>query len=111
MTETRGYKSFPPEYFTILDRVEKLAPGQDFRIGPFTKGGATTGRRSFYRFRKALAEEANKGDQFADTYVNVGNTLKLELLELPQFQGPGQWWIVFGLNPLVSAVRRLEAAR
>jgi hypothetical protein len=112
-----GYRSFPPEYFTILDRVERLTPSGDFRIGPFARKDAMAGRRSFYRFRNALNEEAATGDAYANRYKDIANLLKLELLEVPPLRlanGPpltaaaGQWQIVFALNPIVAAIRRLE---
>lgn len=100
-----GYRSFPPEYFAVLDRIEGLRPREDFRIGPFKKKDAMAGRRSFYRFRNALNEEAEKGDDFAATQSNTANLLKIEIA------GEGDdCFIVFSLNPIVSALRLLTAS-
>ena len=97
-----GYRSFPPEYFSVLERVERLGHAETFRIGPFDKKDAQSGRRSFYRFRNALNEEGEKGDSFASEQANIANLLKLEIADEPD-----GFYIVFALNPIVAAVRRL----
>jgi len=102
----KGYRSFPPEYFAVLDRVEQMAVDKPFTLGPFTRKDAQMGRRSFYRFRNALNEEGDKGDQLALRYAPVANLLKLEV----SGEGSSNCYIVFAFNPVVAAMRRLEAA-
>lgn len=101
-----AYSAYPVEYFTILDKLDGL--GVDgYTVGPFIKKDAFNGRRSFYQFRLALKAETGKGDRLADDYYTRASLLKLEVTEAED----GLFNISFTLNPIVAAVRRMEATQ
>lgn len=121
-----GYRSFPTEFFTVLERTEKLGPEDTYDIGPFhRKADAMAGRRAFYRFRNALNEEAEKGDRFAVDQSNTVNLLMLEVLERAIAPAPtpnllalgsgyhadreNEWYIRIRISPFIAAIRRKEA--
>lgn len=105
-----GYRSFPSEFFTVLERTEKLGPEDTYDIGPFhRKGDAMAGRRAFYRFRNALNEEAEKGDKFAADQSNTANLLMLEVRSGYRSDGENEWYIRIRISPFIAAIRRKEA--
>lgn len=106
-----NYRTFPPEFFAILDRCAKLAPDKALRLGPFTLAQALAGRRAFHRFRSALNEAASlDGDQrddLAREAASKANDITTRVDPPPP--GSATTSIDFTLSPMVAAMRRALA--
>ena len=106
----RDYRHFPPEYADMLRAFERETRRPDYRqrpyrFGPLGKAEAAAAKRDLYRFRMYLtaALDADAGDDYARALFNIFNSVTLRTVE-----AEGAHWIVFDINPVVAAMRRLN---
>jgi hypothetical protein len=107
----RDYRHFPSEYADMIRTFERETRRPDyltspFRLGPFTAKAATASKRDLYRFRLYLsyALDDDPGDDYARSLFTVFNSVTLRTVTEPDGT-----YISFEINPVVAAMRRLQA--
>jgi len=98
-----GYRSFPPEFLTLLERIEELQGTETLPVGPLSKSEALSARRAFYRFRNSLHEAEN--DPYARQMAAIATNVAATFQQSVDFSGKPIWYIHFGFQPIVLALR------
>lgn len=99
----QDYRSFPEEYFTLIDRLAALGPGENMALGPMSAAGAQQARREFYRFRGFL--RAAEDDPHARQLARHAEAATATLAPAAIADGSLDTILVFTVNPLVAALR------